>query len=211
MPDWVGAVSALPALAPECLFPVYGLLAVNLLYALPVAVVLTLATLIAYRWQIGREMRQVGSATEPETARAATAPKSELCTVLLSSDVTPASDMALARQAQRGLRAVSVIYTVAGMTYAAVFASLTFAIGNLELRPLRWTAVWIVHVWPVVPVLMLIAVAGVRRKLSLALAYFVALGLADLAIEATGMRYRPAPGELFILWAATMGRRPVCY
>lgn len=192
--------------APECRIPIDGFLTFNLLAAAPIAVLLTLLTLFAYRWRVGRGMHERGGAPPPEPAPGATAPGAELRTVLLTPEVAPAARATgERRQAQQRLRAVALVYMVAGMAHAAVFTSLQFALGDVEVRPLRWIAFFIVYAWPLIPVLMVSAVAGVRHKLFLALVYFLALGLADLALEATGMRYRSAPGELFVLWAVTMG------
>jgi len=193
-------------LAPECSFKWDGAALGIFLGAIPLAIALTFATLIAYRWAVGRAMRAAASEAvpvpEPPTPSLPCRPL-EIAIVSPEPAATGAPPSLTA--SLQAMRRLSAVYALAGIAHAVVATALLFWLNDLAFRPFRTLAVCTVFAWPVAAVLMMTADITRRQQVALATAYFAFLLLLEIIAEAFHLREHPAFGELFLLWGITMG------
>jgi hypothetical protein len=105
----------------------------------------------------------------------------------------------------RAVRRLSLAYVLAGLAHATVATAIMFWLNDLEFKLARTALVWVVFAWPVVAVLTMTAIAIRRQQLLLIGAYFLLLLVLEILAEVFHLRYQPGFGELFVLWAITMG------
>lgn len=193
-------------LAPECLGIKWdGAALAVVLFAIPLAALITVLTLALYRRAVERAMR--ASAGERLPAVSAVAPAAGAVRPLQigsagDDGLPPAPRMQASRGAMRGL---SRAYALAGLAHSLVVTGLWFALNDVDFRPFRGLLTWLPYAWPIVLGLMLTATTTRRQRYVLIGGYFTLLLIADTAAEAFGLRFKPGFGELFLLWALVMG------
>ncbi len=193
-------------LAPECTFKWDGAALAILLGAIPLAIALTIATLFLYRWAVGRAMRAAAREAAPVPEPLPSAPPSrplEIAVVAQSAPLTAAPTRWGA--STQAVRRLSAAYVLAGVAHATLATALMFWLNDIEFKAFRTLAVWTVFAWPVVAVLMMTATATRIQQVLLAGTYFALLLMLEIIAEAFHLRYQPGFGELFLLWAITMG------
>jgi hypothetical protein len=193
-------------LAPECSFKWDGATLAILLGAIPLAIALTIATLFLYRWAVGRAMRAAAREAAPVPEPLPSSPPSrplEIAVVAQSAPLTAAPTRWGA--SIRAVRRLSTAYVLAGVAHVSIATALLFWLNEIEFKAFRTLAVWTVFAWPVVAVLMMTATATRRQQVLLTGAYFALLLMLEIIAEAFHLRYQPGFGELFLLWAITMG------
>jgi hypothetical protein len=193
-------------LAPECSFAWDGAAASIFLGAIPLAIVLTVATLFLYRWAVGRAMRAASREAAPmREPGLPVAPGHPLQLVTLAQSAPlPAAAAALDTSLQ-AVRRLSTAYVLAGAVHATLATAILFWLSDIDFRVFRFLSVWCVFVWPVVVGLTMTAAVTRRMQALLVGGYFAGLLALEIITETFGMRYQPAFGELFLLWAITMG------
>ncbi|MDQ3259574.1 MAG: hypothetical protein M3Q00_02110 [Pseudomonadota bacterium] len=195
--------------APECQFDVRGFAAFVLLAALPLALVLSWATLQLYRHAVKKAMRHAAGAAVPIPSLGHGVGNRPAASLMLKF-IEPADwfDERGAAASLRGrsasaLRRVSASYAVGGAVHATVVTALLFFFNEIELSPVRFAATWLIYAWPIIPVLALTATGQPRTKALTLGAYFVALLVLDAVLQASG-RLEGARGQLLLLWALEM-------
>lgn len=192
-------------LAPECAVKWDGLAAAILLFAIPLAIVITSLTIIFYRKSVEKAMRFSAGRVVPAQAPSRT-PTASSTTLRISLDrgrTGPVTqDMARSRAA---MRAVSGTYVLAGVAQSALITVLYLWLNDIDLRPMRTFMVWLPFAWPIILALSLTATATRKQKYALIASYFVVLVAMDAAADLFGLRYQPGFGELFLLWALNAG------
>lgn len=193
-------------LAPECSFKWDGAALAIFLGAIPLAIALTVATLFLYRWAVGRAMRAAAREEAPVPEPPPSSPPIRPLEIAVVSQSAPltATPMNLGSSIQ-SMRRLSTAYVLAGLFHATLAATLMFWLNGLEFKLFRILAVWTVFAWPVVAVLMMTATATRRQQTLLVGVYFALLLALEIIAEAFHLRYKPAFGELFLLWALIMG------
>ncbi len=191
----------------ECATTLGGVAAFILLAALPIAVLLTWLTVVLYRRQVARVMRQVsagGSVSAEPARRAGTTAPTALLQIETVGDSAAPTSAPLERFTAHGVRRAGFAYAVAGLAHALIATVLTFVFGDIELTPLRVFAVWLLYAWPVIPTLLLTSVNDNRAKWAWMIGYFTLVLVFDFALSALGLR--EAGGEsLALVWLIWMG------
>ena len=192
-------------LAPECSFKWDGAALSIFFGAIPIAIALTIATLILYRWAVGRAMRAAAREAAPVPEPPPPSPPSRplQITVVPPSAPLPASP-ANQDASTRAVRRLSTAYVLAGLAHATLATAVMFWINELDFRLFRWLAVWSVFAWPIVAALTMTAAVTRRHQVLLVGAYFAWLLVLEIIAESFQLRYKPGFGELFLLWAITM-------
>jgi len=194
--------------APECKVAYDGAAMSVLLFALPLAMLITLITLLLYRRAVGRAMRAAAPDSAPLTPASATeSPPPPLELQALPPDA--GAHDPLLRRAYTSARRLSAGYAVAGITHALISVVIYFRLSGLELLPFRTLLVAAIFAWPVVVVWTLTAIITRRQKWALIAAYFAVLLGLEIVAETMHLRHRPAFGQLFLLWALNMGPQTV--
>lgn len=191
--------------APECAFKWDGAALAILLFAIPLAFLITSLTIFLYRKSVEKAMRFSGGrvVSAPVQASHAAASSTPLRISLVhdtSGPVTP--QMAQSRAA---MRTVSWIYVLAGVAQSAIITVLYLWLNDIDLRPMRTFMMWLPFAWPIILTLSLTATSTKKQKYALIASYFIVLLVMDGAADLFGLRYRPGFGELFLLWALNAG------
>lgn len=192
-------------LAPECTVKWDGLAAAILLFAIPLAIVITSLTILLYRKSVEKAMRfSAGKVVPAQTPSSSPTASSTPLRISLVDDqagpVTP--PMARSRAA---MRAVSWTYVLAGAVQSAIITVLYLWLNDIDLRPMRTFMVWLPFAWPIILALSLTATSTKKQTYALIASYFLALLMMDAAADLFDLRYRPGFGELFLLWALNAG------
>ena len=193
-------------LAPECSFQWDGAAIAIFLGAIPLAVVMTIATLLLYRRSIGCAMRSGTDEKLPiPEPLPAPPPVHPLAILKVSRERQPAERSLSLDLSTRSKRRLSLVNTLAGVTHASIATLIMFWLNDLELKAIRTLTVWVVFMWPVLMV-WLMTLANTRlQQLLLASTYFGLLLLLEIVLETFQLRNQPAFGELFLLWSIIMG------
>lgn len=191
-------------LAPECVFPWDGAAASVVLFAIPIAVLITAATLFLYRRAVERAMRaSAGERVAGDSPKAGAPPGVPLAIVVeAAADAAASPHLNAARVA---LRRNSTIYLAAGFAQSVVASGLWFTLNDIAPSPTRVLLTWLPYAWPIVLTLMLTATATRRQRHLLIGGYFAALLAADAGADILGLRFQPGFGELFLFWTLVMG------
>lgn len=188
--------------AAECRVAVDGFAASVVLVALPLALVLSVLTLFAYRRAVARAMRKAtGEPVPVPPVEPAEGRREPLAIAPLDGEPERGPLDAASRSA---LSRLTAVYAVAGAVHAAIVTALMFHFNGLEFLPFRFAAIWLVYAWPVIPVLALTAAGRPKAKRATLLAYFVALLALDTIGVVTGI-IRGAHGQILGLWLIEMG------
>lgn len=192
-------------LAPACFaFKWDGAAAAVVLFAIPLAVLITTLTLWLYRKAVERSMR--ASAGERVPADSPLAPQASAVPPLQISVSGEGGPPATARmqESRAAMRELSRAYALAGFAQSLVVTVLWFVLNDVEFRPARSLIAWLPYAWPIVLGLMLTATTTRRQRYAMIGGYFAILLIADAGAEVAGLRYKPGFGELFLLWASVM-------
>lgn len=190
--------------APECAIKWDGALLGVLLFAIPVAMLITVLTVTLYRRSVKKAMRiSAGKAVDANVQQGGSATTQPL-TISVISDAGADASQRL-RQSRVAMRKLSTVYVLAGFAQSVVILLLYFWLNGIEFRPLRTLMVWLPYAWPIILTLTLTAAATRGQKYALIVGYFSALLLTDAAADVFDMRFQPGFGELFKLWAIIMG------
>lgn len=193
-------------LAPECSFAWDGAASGIFLSAIPLAILFTVATLFLYRSAVGRAMR---AASQEEASLPVSSPSSppgrplQIAVVSQSEPLAP-SPPSLGSSIQ-SMRRSSTAYVLAGLAHALLATAIWLWLNGLELRLFRALAMGTVFAWPVVVALLMTATTTRRQQVLVAGAYIGLLLLLEVVAETFHLRDQPGFGELFKLWAITMG------
>jgi len=191
--------------APECAVKWDGLAASILLFAIPLAALITALTIVLYRRSIGKAMRfsagLMVSAQRPSSQTAVTPPPLRISHVPLGKNRM----MDTMGHSQATMRAVSAMYALAGIAQSIVATILYLWQAGIEIRPMRTFLVWLPLAWPIILTLGLTATSTKRQKYALWGGYLIALLAADAAADLFGLRYQPGFGELFLIWGLHAG------
>ena len=192
-------------LAPECALNWHGAAVASLLFAIPIAIVITSLTVFLYRKSVEKAMRySAGKAVAASVRASSAASASTLLRLSLSRDAVEPLPAQLT-QSRAAMRTVSGIYVLAGVAQSAVITALYLWRNDIDFRPMRTFFVWVPYAWPIILALSLTATSTTRQKLSLVAAYFMVLVLMDAAADLFGLRYRPGFGELLLFWTLSVG------
>lgn len=194
------------ALAPECSFKWDGAALSILLGAIPVAIAVTLATLFFYRWAVGRAMRAAAreAAPFPEPAPASSPDRPLEVTLVSQSSPLPAIPVHQVTSV-RAMKRVGAAYALAGLVHATLATTIMFWLNELDFRPFRSLVIGSVFAWPVVAAMTMTTAVTRRQQTRLIGGYFAWLLVLEIIAEAFQLRYKPGFGEVFLLWAITMG------
>ena len=194
------------ALAPECSFKWDGAALSILLGAIPVAIAVTLATLFFYRWAVGRAMRAAAreAAPFPEPAPASSPDRPLEVTLVSQSSPLPAIPVHQVTSV-RAMKRLGAAYALAGLVHATLATTIMFWLNELDFRPFRSLVIGSVFAWPVVAAMTMTAAVTRRQQTRLIGGYFAWLLVLEIIAEAFQLRYKPGFGEVFLLWAITMG------
>jgi hypothetical protein len=187
--------------APECTVKWDGLAVAILLFAIPLAIIMTSLTIVLYRKSVEKAMRFSAGRVVPARAPAShpTASSTPLRISLVHDQAGPITpQMAHSRAA---MRAVSLVYVLAGLAQSALITVLYLWLNDIDLRPMRTFMVWLPFAWPIILTLSLTATSTRKQKYALMASYFLVLLAMDAAADFFELRYQPGFGELFLLWA----------
>jgi len=191
--------------APECEFKWDGAVLAILLFAIPLAILITSLTVFLYRKSVEKAMRfSAGRVVSAQVQASHTAAFSTPLRISLVHDAVGPVPSQL-EQSRAAMRAVSWIYVLAGVAQSALITVLYLWLNDIDLRPMRTFMVWLPYAWPIILTLSLTATSTKRQKYALVASYFIVLLLMDGAADLLGLRYRPGFGELFLLWALNAG------
>jgi hypothetical protein len=196
------------AWAPECRIALDGFALFALGAAVPLALLLGWLTLILYRRAINKAMRlAAGDEIPVHAAPDATAQTGASLSFRFLDQATLGNEANVAKNlSQRSrdrLRRVTAIYLIAGAAHAAVVTVLILASNGLAILPGRFAVVWLVYVWPVIPVFLLTATSQRRTRLLLLFGYFAALLALEALLHSLGRQDGPL-GQVVILWNLSM-------
>lgn len=194
--------------APECKIALDGFALMSLAAAVPLALLLGWLTLGLYRRAINKAM-MVAAGDEVAVQPAHAAPGATrgalafqfLDHTVLGNEANVAS--MLTQRSRQALRRVGAVYVIAGATHAAVITLLILTFNGLSILPGRFAMVWLVYVWPVIPVLLVTAASQRRTRLTLLIGYFLVLVALEAALHALGRQDGPM-GQVLILWNLSM-------
>lgn len=193
------------SLAPECVSAWDGAAASAILLAVPIAALITAATVYLYRRAVERAMRVSAGQRIPGEAPEAGSPPAVPLTIAVASgaDSAPPPQLAAGRAA---MQRNSAAYLAAGLAHSVVASALWFWLADLAPTPARVLLTWLPNAWPIVLTLMLTATATRRQRALLIGGYFAALLAADAGAEILGLRFKPGFGELLLFWIVAMGQ-----
>lgn len=186
--------------APECSIAWDGAALGVVLLALPVAALISAATVALYRRAVDRAMRHSAGERVP-AADVERAPPA----IPLEVVASPLADGSAPDGWRGSVRRRAWIYVAAGCAQSVTVVALTFWLADIEFRPFRALATWLPFAWPIVLTYALVALPARRQRLKLVAGYFALLLAVDGAAEVFGMRERPGFGELLALWGLVMG------
>jgi len=193
-------------LAPECSFKWEGVALATFLGAIPLAILITVATLFLYRWAVGRAMRTVAREAAPVPEPIPSSAPSHPLQIVVDSQSTPLAatppNLGISIQSMRSL---NTAYILAGLTHTIIATLVWLWITGIDFRPFRALLIGAIFIWPVIAALMMTATTTRRQKVLLVGAYFMTLLLLEIITEAFHLRYKPGFGELFIFWVLDMG------
>ena len=192
-------------LVPECALNWDGAAAASLLFAIPMAIVITSLTIFFYRKSVEKAMRYSAGKVVPVNVRARQAAISSTPLRISLSRGAEGPLPAQLTQSRAAMRTVSGIYVLAGVAQSAVITALYLWCNDIDFRPMRTFFVWVPYAWPIILALSLTATATKRQKLTLVTAYFMVLVLMDAAADLFGLRYQPGFGELLLFWTLSVG------
>lgn len=187
-------------MAAECSFAWDGAAMAVVLFALPLAALISAASLWRYRHAVDRAMRHSTGEKVPaaEVERISPAAALDIVTRTL-----PSRADRYTWQTQQRRRAM--VYVVAGFAQSAAVVAIIFWLADIEFLPFRVLATWLPFAWPVVLTYALIALPTPRHRFVLVAGYFLLLIAVDAAADVFGLREHPGFGELLGLWALVMG------
>lgn len=191
---------------PECNVAIDGFSMLSLVAALPLALLLSWATLKLYRRSVNQAMRlSTGDVIPVPSNEAAASDRLPAPLTLKYLDQIEQSETtaSLHQRSVSALRRLSLTYVLAGAVHALVVTALYLYFNQFEFYPVRFTAIWLIYAWPIIPVLALTAVGKPKTKKFILAAYFFALLLLDTAMHATG-KMVGSHGQLLLLWLLEM-------
>lgn len=162
-------------LAPECAFKWDGAALAILLFAIPLAILITSLTVFLYRKSVEKAMRfSAGRVVSAQVhASHATASSTPLRISLFHDTSGPVpSQMAQSRAA---LHTVSWIYVLAGVAQSAIITVLYLWLNDIGFRPVRTFMVWLPYAWPIILTLSLTATSTKKQTYALMASYFTVL------------------------------------
>jgi hypothetical protein len=193
---------------PECKVAVDGFAMFSLLVALPLALALSWATLKLYRYSVNKAMRLSAGDVIPVATHEAGATDPRPAPLVLkfldqSEGEVRSNSTSHHQRSNSALRRLSAIYALAGAVHAAVITALWLYFNKFEFLPGRFSAMWLVYAWPVIPVLALTAIGKRKTKLLIIATYFIGLLALDTWMQASGHLVGPR-GQILLLWAIEM-------
>ncbi len=176
-----------------------GVLPFAILLAALISAPLCAALLHLYRRAVVRGMSQHASQAAPETpatpsTAAAGSPPPPLQLEQLST--APAADSLAWRHTRQAPWRAAGVYLVAGGVYALVMSLALQLSGGMGVLPMRTAVMVLVHLWPAVLAVMLVAAYDRWHRAALLLLYFAAIGSLWLAA--------PHEGDTGGLWGAAL-------
>ncbi len=199
-----------PTIPAECVASFGGVASFVLLAALPIAILMTWATVMLFRRSVLRVMsslsapRQAPNESSNNVSVSAT-PNRPLRIDYVSADASAAISSSLIERAHTHARQAGRAYAIAGIAHALIATVLTFLFGDIEFLPVRIFAVAYLYAWPVVPTLMLTSINNPRLKWLWLIGYFAIMFGFDFALSAFNLRTDPGGGSLFSIWLVWMG------
>jgi hypothetical protein len=194
--------------APECNFALDGFALMALIAAVPLALLLGWLTLSLYRRAINKAMMlAAGDEVAVQPAHAAPGATGGALTfqfldpTVLGNEAHVAST--LTQRSRQALWHVGAVYVIGGAAHAAVITLLILTFNGLSILPGRFAMVWLVYVWPVIPVLVVTAASQRRTRLTLLIGYFVVLVALEAVLHGLGRQDGPM-GQVLILWNLSM-------
>jgi hypothetical protein len=185
-----------------------GWILLILLLAIPLAFLVSIGLLSLYRRAVRQAMHtraSSGLATKLVPLETS-APRQEPVNrtpniVVLDSGFPMTAEIAgeyLYADLMRSPWRAATLYTLAGLCYAAVMASVFLVASKIEFLPLRFITFLWMYAWPVVLTLNIVAAATWRTKLMISSAYFIILAAlaAIAAVKFSGL----VAGQIILLW-----------